>query len=120
MTHRCELTRYVPATCQRCGESYQQEQAAWAVYNTTGQRASGYTGRDGCWYGQAGPTKPWLADEFHLQWSNVYSPGGPYDMCDDCTVVQLHARERLRELQSDCQPDWFDPSYAGEQWNEDE
>ena len=28
--------------------------------------------------------------------------------------------ERIRELESDCVPAWFDPSYAGERWNEDD
>lgn len=40
--------------------------------------------------------------------------------CPDCIDRIIHADVRARELESDCAPDWFDPTLAGERWSEDD
>ncbi|MHB8974284.1 MAG: hypothetical protein ACYC3X_29375 [Pirellulaceae bacterium] len=106
--------RSVPATCQRCGAVYEQNQACWAVHKVTGKRAGGFNGQQ--WYDNAGA---WREGEYTVVWDNVYSCGGPYDVCETCQETCLRAKERAREYESPCEPDWFDPSYAGERWDDD-
>lgn len=31
----------------------------------------------------------------------------------------IHAKTRQRYPDTDCAPSWFDPTYAGESWNDD-
>jgi hypothetical protein len=106
--------RTVTAECSRCGATYQQPQSSWAVHNVTGKQAGGFDGQR--WYGDG---SVWQEGEYTLVWLNVYNIGGPYDVCDECLVASARARERAREYESPCAPRWFDPSYAGERWDDD-
>ena len=39
-----------------------------------------------------------------------------FPRCEHHWAKRLKSAERNMELLSDCEPDWFDPSYAGERW----
>lgn len=50
--------------------------------------------------------------------------GGPLidineQLCEPCLDRRLEGLERAREYMSDVPPDWFDPTYAGERWDDD-
>jgi len=38
--------------------------------------------------------------------------------CGPCLDKRIDALQRARELQCDCPPSWFDPTYAGERWDD--
>jgi len=40
-------------------------------------------------------------------------------LCEQCRDRRLRGLERAREYLSDVPPAWFDPTYAGERWDED-
>jgi hypothetical protein len=46
--------------------------------------------------------------------------GRSYPRCDLHWDARLKEQERWRDYQSDTPPDWFDESYAGERWDEDD
>jgi hypothetical protein len=39
--------------------------------------------------------------------------------CNDCINRIISADQRAREYESDVAPSWFDPTYAGERWDDD-
>lgn len=43
-----------------------------------------------------------------------------FPRCDSHFARRLKEAERNLELMSDVPPSWFDPSYAGERWTEDD
>jgi hypothetical protein len=43
-----------------------------------------------------------------------------FPRCEFHWHKRLEAAERNLELLSDVPPPWFDPTYAGERWNEDD
>lgn len=45
--------------------------------------------------------------------------GRAFPRCEFHWAKRLADAERTLELLSDVPPDWFDPSYAGERWEED-
>lgn len=61
-------------------------------------------------------------DESHDFW--VYDTPETIDrrdrLCSECKERSLRADERAREYMSDVPPAWFDPTYAGEVWHEDD
>lgn len=42
-----------------------------------------------------------------------------FPRCQFHIQQRLESAEKTMELLSDVPPDWFDPSYAGERWDED-
>jgi len=42
-----------------------------------------------------------------------------FPRCEHHQALRLAQAERTRELLSDVPPAWFDPSYAGERWDEE-
>jgi hypothetical protein len=40
--------------------------------------------------------------------------------CEFHQAKRLEAAERNRDMRGDLAPAWFDPSYAGERWDEDD
>jgi hypothetical protein len=42
-----------------------------------------------------------------------------FPMCAYHWTKRLNSAERTRELLSDVPPDWFDPAYAGERWDDE-
>lgn len=65
-------------------------------------------GPDGC----SGPV------EFRTALSGT---GVPFPRCDGHWEKRLNAQEKINRDYPDspCAPSWFDPSYAGECWDED-
>lgn len=45
--------------------------------------------------------------------------GKPFPRCTPCFERRLSESERIMELTSPIPAAWFDPSYAGESWDED-
>lgn len=43
-----------------------------------------------------------------------------FPRCEFHWAKRLDEAEKNMELLSDIPPDWFDPSYAGERWDEDD
>lgn len=42
-----------------------------------------------------------------------------FPRCEHHAAIRLAQAMRNREYQSDVPPSWFDPTYAGESWDED-
>lgn len=45
--------------------------------------------------------------------------GRSFPRCDKHLEDRLEVQDKYREYQSDTPPSWFDPTYAGERWDED-
>jgi len=43
-----------------------------------------------------------------------------FPRCEHHQRIRLAEAKRTLELRSDAPPSWFDPSYAGERWDEDD
>ena len=43
-----------------------------------------------------------------------------FPRCEFHQAKRLDASEKNREYMSDTPPSWFDPTYAGERWSEDD
>lgn len=102
------------AECIRCGDAFEAEEATWARHKISGVEAGGYDGTN--WYGEDGVQWPEsMAVEYQQQVGGV----GTFGRCPAC-VEQLHAaQERAAEYDTPCAPEWFDPGYAGERWEDD-
>lgn len=101
------------AECVGCGVEFEAETATWARHKITGLEAEGYDGTN--WYGSDGQWSSNEAVEYEQQVGGV----GTFGRCPKCVDRMHAARERSRELTSDVAPDWFDPGYAGERWDDD-
>jgi hypothetical protein len=100
------------ADCIGCGAEFDAETAPWARHRLTGLEAEGYNGTN--WYGRDGDWPASDAIEYEVQVGGV----GTFGRCPEC-VDRIHdADERSREYCSDVAPEWFDPDYAGERWDD--
>lgn len=107
--------------CNTCGKEFDAPTMTWARNKRTGQEAGGCDGRDENgklgWHGQDWNDK-WPeseVEEFEQQVGGV----GTFGKCPDCEERYHRACERAAEYNSPCAPDWFDPGYAGERWDDD-
>jgi hypothetical protein len=85
------MRAYVKVECSHCTSKVEVELRAWKSYDH-----EGYWSLD----------TPMSVDVNHL-------------MCDACLDRKLKGMERAREYESSVPPQWFDPDYAGEHWDED-
>lgn len=102
------------AECNTCGKVFDAESTTWARNRETGIEAAGFDGE--CWYGHNG--RRWAStevDEYEIQVGGV----GTFGKCPACCDRYHKAREREAEYNTPCAPDWFDPNYAGERWDDD-
>jgi len=58
------------------------------------------------------------AVEFHLNPDRDDFKSFP--RCEFHQAKRLESAQKTMELLSDVPPSWFDPTYAGERWNEDD
>lgn len=102
------------AECIACGARFEADSVTWARHRVSGVEADGYDGE--AWYGRDG--EPWLpehTEEYEMQMGGV----GTFGRCPTC-VERIHrAEERAAEYRADVPPEWFDPDYAGERWDDD-
>jgi hypothetical protein len=115
--------RTVPAECHGCGKEYQQAQCLDLMDNATGQSVGGFNGKHWYGYDQQGDrvtyTDPENDDRVSFRWLNVYGYGGPRDVCPKCEERHNNRRIESSYYDSDVAPSDFDPTYAGERWNDD-
>ena len=104
-------------TCVRCYEEFELATTTWARHSITGEYADGCSGRDESgrrmWYGGLGGV---IWD--HKDVIEFKEPLANQSMCPDCEEIRYEALRASDELRSPCVPEWFDPSYAGESWDE--
>lgn len=96
------------ADCRLCGKSFNANSTVWARHKVSGREAEG-RGPDG-WYG-GGEEGGDVWEEYEAM---VGSPGF-FGLCDRCIDARM---ERDARYGSSAAPEWFDPSYAGERWDD--
>lgn len=101
------------AECVACGETFEAKEAPWAFHRLTGLEAEGYNGTN--WYGSDGE---WAAADV-VEYQQQTGACDTFGRCPVCAEKKLAAMERAREYESDVAPEWFDPGFAGERWDDD-
>lgn len=59
-------------------------------------------------------------EDVELRTTPDRTDGKSFPRCTSCFNKRLESVERNLELTSPSPPAWFDPSYAGERWDEDD
>lgn len=98
--------------CRRCGAEYQQEVSDW-VYED-GQPVSGFNGKD--WYRSDHSIVDLDAPNVKVVQQRVYGYGAVRDICEKCEEHFYRQNQENVYFNSPLAPDWFDPTYAGEEW----
>ena len=102
-------------TCPICYKKFEPATLTWARHKITEEGATGhdpdrppglspwYGSRDIYW-------KPEDVEEYLVPLS---------DRCGVCEEQRIDALQRIDELCSDTEPEWFDSSNAGERWDDE-